>query len=130
MLVLSLPGIFEIGEVAFFVRWSLVAGPVAILTWWWAFVGRRTSRVAVCSLSLAVLLWAVLLLLGREAWIQLAIRDAFFLRRPALEAGLRAVLWGYLVFPLLLMAGGVTAMVEYLRHPPPLLRDGSARTDG
>jgi hypothetical protein len=127
--VLSLPGIFELGEVAFFVRWSLVAAPVAIATWWWAFVGRRTSGVAVCSLSLALLLWAVLLLLGREAWIHLAIRDAFFLRRPALEAGLRAVLWGYLVFPLLLMAGGVTAVVEYLRHPPSPLLIGPAEPD-
>jgi hypothetical protein len=128
-LVLSLPKVSSLGEVVVFGRWSLIAIPVAGMTWVWAFSGRRTSGLAVGTLTGAALTWTLLLVLGQEAWIHLAIRDAFFLRQSLLEAVLRSVLWLYLIFPLLVMTGGVTAVVEYIRHPPEGFRQSDQAFD-
>ena len=112
----------EVGETVVFARWSRLGAPLAGATWLWAFPTRWTSGTALTVLIVAFGGWAALHWAGEARWLHLAARDAFFLRQPFRSALWYGMTWLYVFYPLAIMAAGCTAVVEFIRHPPAVVR--------
>ena len=122
LLLSRLPDIELLGEHRVFLGWAPFGAPLAILSWLWAFGPQWRSRRAILVLAIVASSWFLLAAIGEGGRLNLATRDAFFLRQRGLEVALRSVLWLYLLHPLAIMTAGCLAVVEYLRYPPKWVR--------